>query len=117
MSMSHSGRKRASSLVLLVLAAGLALGAATAASAGAVHEMACCPDEAAEQRGCAWLGAADCCPERPTAPAPASPSGAPADAATASPLAPVPPVLGVPAPARAGTAFAPHLSRSEVLRL
>jgi hypothetical protein len=115
MSMSDSRRRRASWLVLLGMAAGLALGAATAASASAAHEMACCPAEAADP--CAWLGAADCCPERPAAPAPASPNGAPPDAATASPLAPVPPVLGATAPPRAGTASNPKLSRSEVLRL
>ena len=72
--MSFFGRKRASLILLLVLAAGLAL--AGAAAAARTQEMACCP--AGMESGCTWLGASDCCPERPTAPAPtstATPSG------------------------------------------
>ena len=65
--MPISGRKRASLVLLLVLVAGLAV-AGAAAAAGA-QEMACCP--AGMDSGCTWLGAGDCCPERPTAQAPA----------------------------------------------
>ncbi len=61
--MSISGRKRASLVLLLVLAAGLVL--AGAAAAGNAQEMACCP--AGMESGCTWLGAGDCCPERPVA--------------------------------------------------
>ena len=62
------GRKRASLVLLLILAAGL-VAAGSAAAAGA-QDMACCP--AGMESGCTWLGASDCCPERPTAPAPTS---------------------------------------------
>ena len=62
--MSFSGRKRASLVLLLVLAAGLAL--AGAAAAACAQEMTCCP--AGMESGCAWLGAGDCCPERPMTP-------------------------------------------------
>ncbi len=59
------GRKPASLVLLLVLAAGLA--AAGGAAATGAQEMACCP--ATMDSGCTWLGAGDCCPERPAAPA------------------------------------------------
>jgi hypothetical protein len=115
--MSSSGRRRASWLVLLVLAAGFLLAAAAAASAASAHEMACCPDEAANERGCAWLGAGDCCPERPAAPAPLAPNGAPPASATSVVLA-LPPAFD-PETARLAPsdAAAPHRSRSAVLRL
>jgi len=74
--MSLPGRKRASLVLLLVLAAGLAL--AGAAAAGSAQDMACCP--AGMESGCTWLGASDCCPERPTVPAPTQ-------AATSAPAA------------------------------
>ena len=64
--MSLSGRKRASLVLLLVLAAGLA--AAGGAAAAGAQEMACCPAGMVES-GCTWLGASDCCPERPMVPA------------------------------------------------
>jgi hypothetical protein len=117
-SMASSGRRRAGLLVLLVLAAGFAFAAAGAAAASGAHEMACCPADAADDRGCAWLGAGDCCPERPAGPAPASPNAAPPASTTAAASALVPPAFGPAAtPPSACRAPAPHLSRSEVLRL
>jgi hypothetical protein len=59
------GRKRASLALLLVLAAGLAL--AAGAAAAAAQAMSCCPPALESERGCTWLGASDCCPERPAA--------------------------------------------------
>jgi len=111
--MSLSGRKRASFGLLLILAAGLALaGAAAAASA---HEMSCCAagmDSGAS--GCAWLGAGDCCPERPAA-------QAPSNAAPPAPAASTPLLLVAPAGASPALplclSLAPHASRSSVLRL
>ena len=68
--MSLPGRKRVSLVLLLLLAAGLAL-AGAAAAAGA-QDMACCPSEMGPGAGgCTWLGAVDCCSERPAAQAPA----------------------------------------------
>ena len=67
--MSFPGRKRASLILLLVLAASLAVAGASAAGAAGAEEMACCP--AGMASGCTWLGASDCCPERPIASAPA----------------------------------------------
>jgi hypothetical protein len=116
--MSPSGRRRASLLVLLVLAAGLAFAAAGAAFAASAHEMACCPAEAGDERGCAWLGAGDCCPERPSARAPAGTNGAPPSAAHAStPAAPPSAFAAAAVPSRAFAASSAHLSRSAVLRL
>jgi hypothetical protein len=113
--MSSSGRRRASLLALLVLAAGLVVAAAAAASP---HGMACCPAGASADRGCAWLGAGDCCPERPAAPAPLTPNAPPPASGTAAALALVPPACpAAPAPAAALGSPAPHLSRSAVLRL
>ena len=85
-------RKRASWLLLLVLAAGLAVAGASAATGS--QEMSCCPVEMGETRGCVWLGAADCCPERPSVCAPAQPATAPVAARPAPAFA-----LLVPAPA------------------
>jgi hypothetical protein len=65
------GRKRTSVVLLLVLAASLA-------AAAAAQDMACCPAGMEADLGCTWLGASDCCPERPGAPAPVN----------ATPLAP-----------------------------
>ena len=73
--MPTPGWKRASLILLLVLAAGLALAGAAAACA---QEMACCP--AGMESGCTWLGASDCCPERSTTPAPTSTATPPAAA-------------------------------------
>lgn len=116
--MSVPRRKRASFLLLLVLAAGFAFaGAAAGASA---PEMACCPagmgmmDTGADARGCAWLGAGDCCPERPTAPAPSS-AAPPAPAPFLAPV--LPPLRAVPAASAACAFRAPAPPRSDVLRL
>ena len=76
------GRKRASLVLLLVLAAGLATAGAAAAAAEAA--MGCCPATAAESTGCVWLGSAECCPERPAAPTPVN-AAPPAPAASALP--------------------------------
>jgi hypothetical protein len=111
--MSLSGRKRASFGLLLILAAGLALaGAAAAASA---HEMSCCAagmDSGAS--GCTWLGAGECCPERPTAPAPSN--AAPPAPASFTPLI-LPASAGAPIALPLCVLHAPHASRSSVLRL
>jgi hypothetical protein len=64
--------------------------------------------------GCAWLGAGDCCPERPAAPAPsnaAAPAPAPLLALTSPALAAAPPALP------AGASHARRALPSEVLRL
>jgi hypothetical protein len=95
--MPTPGRKRASLVLLLVLAAGLA--AAGAAAASGTQDMACCPmGSEMEARGCTWLGASDCCAERPTAPAP--PSAAP-------PGPPICPALILPAASSRAIALAP----------
>ena len=109
--MSLSGRKRASLVLLLVLAAGLA--AAGGAAAAGAQEMACCPAGMVES-GCTWLGASDCCSERPTAPAPtqaatSAPAGCGVSTLTAVPGA----LLALPASAILPPAAPRHL----VLRL
>ena len=76
--MSFSGQKRASLVLLLILAAGLVLAGAAAASRA--QDMACCP--AGVESDCTWLGASDCCPERPMAPAPTSTATPPAAASS-----------------------------------
>ena len=99
--------------MLLVLAAGLA--AAGAAVAASTQEMACCPAGMdSGVKGCTWLGAGDCCPERPAAPAPSS-AAAPAPAAFAAPIT----GAFAPAPATlpASASHAQRTTRSEVLRL
>jgi hypothetical protein len=108
--MSFFGRKRASLILLLVLAAGLAL--AGAAAAARTQEMACCP--AGMESGCTWLGAGDCCPERPTTPPRTSTATPPAAACSVLTLPTVAgPLLALPACALLpGTA-----PRSLVLRL
>ena len=111
--MSLSGRRRASFVLLLVLAAGLA--AAGAAAAASTQEMTCCPaGMASASGGCAWLGAGDCCPERPTAPAPSS--AAPPAPASFTPLL-LPATAGAPASLPLSLSHAPHAPRSSVLRL
>lgn len=61
-------RQRVSRILLLVLAVGIA--AAAVGTAASADDMACCPPGASlEPGGCTWLGAGDCCPERPSAPA------------------------------------------------
>ena len=108
--MSFSGRKRASLILLLILAAGLVL--AGAAAAARAQEMACCP--AGMESGCTWLGAGDCCSERPAAQASTS---------TATPPGSLYSVLAVSSPS--GTSLVAPLrtcipasaSRSLVLRL
>jgi len=113
--MSFSGRHRTSFLLLLVLAAGLAAAGAASASAAATPEMVCCPaGMESGANGCAWLGAGDCCPERPAAPAPSNasaPAPAPLLALTLPALAASPVALP------AGASHARHAPRSEVLRL
>lgn len=104
------GRKRASLVLLLVLAAGLAA-AASAAAAGA-QEMACCP--AGLESGCTWLGASDCCRERPTAPAPTSTATPPAGACSVLTLPDVTFARLVPA---ARTILPQAAPRNLVLRL
>lgn len=105
------GRKRASLVLLLVLAAGLA--AAGSAAAAGTQGMECCPAGMMES-GCTWLGAGDCCPERPT-------TTSPPQAAVAAPLAGT--TIAMPAPAAishpaAVPAALPLLtSRNLVLRL
>ena len=111
--MSCSVRKRASLGLLLVLAAGLVL--AGAAAAASTHEMSCCAaGMESGASGCAWLGAGDCCPERPTA-------QAPSNAAPAAPAASTPLLLSASAGASPALPFclshAPHAPRSSVLRL
>ena len=106
------GRKRVSVVLLLVLAAGVA--AALVAGAAAAQEMSCCPAGMEAERGCTWLGASDCCPERPNAPAPsnaASPALAPSSVLPAAAFAPAPLALASDAPAL------PSHARSLVLRL
>ncbi len=99
--MPTPGRKRASLVLLLVLAAGLA--AAGAAAATGNQDMACCPmGTEMEARGCTWLGASDCCPERPTVSAPPSP---------AAPAPPVCPALTLPGVDATATSFAPAAPR------
>ena len=100
------GRKRASLALLLVLAAGLAV--AAGAAAAAVPEMACCPATLESERGCTWLGASDCCPERPAAPTPVNATPpAPASGPELTPygvaLAPVALSRAAPPPARPDT--------------
>jgi hypothetical protein len=112
--MSPFGRERTSLALLLVLVAGLF--AAGAAVANSPQPMACCPagmDAAAT--GCTWLGAGDCCAERPIAPPPAN---------ATPPAAPATPALILPASAGAHAAAAactgparPLAQRSLVLRL
>lgn len=106
------GRKRASFALLLVLAAGLAV--AAVAGAAAAQDASCCPMGMEAERGCTFLGASDCCPERPsvpthgnaTPPAPPVCTGLPAPGFAPAPIAsaPVAPVL-------------PSPSRTTVLRL
>jgi len=106
-------RKRASLVLLLILAAGL--GVAGAAAAASVQEMACCPATAAAAASpCAWLGAGDCCPERPVAPAPSN-TAPPAPASCAALTLPV--LSAAPAALPAGASRAPHTPRNSVLRL
>lgn len=107
------GRHRASLLLLLVLAAGLA--AAGAAAAASTQEMTCCPaGMESSASGCTWLGAGDCCPERPAAPAP-SHAAAPAPAAL---LALIPAELAAArATLPACTSHAQRTTRSQILRL
>ena len=112
--MSLTGRKRASFVLLLVLAAGLAVAGAAAAAASA-QEMACCPaGMASAAGGCAWLGAGDCCPERPTA-------SAPSNAAPPAPASFTPLILSAAAGASPALPLcllhAQHAPRSSVLRL
>ena len=79
------GRKRVSLALLLVLAAGLAV--AAGAAAAAAQEMSCCPAAPGAERGCTWLGASDCCPERPAAPTPVNATPpAPTACASVTPL-------------------------------
>jgi hypothetical protein len=94
------GRKRASLALLLVLAAGLAV--AAIAGAAAAQDMSCCPAGMEAERGCTWLGASDCCPERPSAPAPSNatpPAPAVCSAVAAPGFAPAPVALATDAPA------------------
>jgi len=113
--MSLTGRKRASFVLLLVLAAGLAAAGAAAAVAASTQEMACCPaGMASESGGCAWLGAGDCCPERPAASAPSN-AAPPAPASFTPLLLPAP--AGAPAALPLGLSHAQHAPRSSVLRL
>jgi hypothetical protein len=105
-------RKRASLVLLLVLATGLA--AAAVAGAAATQDMSCCPAGMEGERGCTWLGGSDCCPERPNAPAPsnaAPPAPAACSAVAAPAFAPAPAALANDAPVLASRA------RSLVLRL
>jgi len=99
--------------LLLVLAAGLA--AAGAAAAASVQDMECCPaGMESSATGCTWLGAGDCCPERPAAPAPSN-AAAPAPAVfTALPTAAL---AAAPAALPACASHAQRTPRSEVLRL
>jgi hypothetical protein len=106
------GRKRASLALLLVLAAGLA--AAAVAGAAAAQDMSCCPAGMESERGCTWLGASDCCPERPSAPAPSNatpPAPAACSALVAPTFAPALTPLAIDAPVLASHA------RTLVLRL
>jgi hypothetical protein len=115
--MSLSGRKRASLVLLLVLAAGLVAAGAAAAAASPSHpqQMLCCPaDMASAASGCAWLGASDCCPERPTAQAPSN--AAPPAPASFSPLL-LSAAAGAPAALPLCLTHAQHAPRSSVLRL
>jgi len=111
--MSFPGRHRTSFLLMLVLAVGLA--AAGAASAADTPEMVCCPaGMESSANGCAWLGAGECCPERPAAPAPSN-AAAPAPAPLLALTLPAP--AAAPAALPAGASHARHAPRSEVLRL
>jgi hypothetical protein len=114
--MSLPGRHRTSLLLLLVLAVGFLAAGASAAVGAQAPAMACCPPGMeASAGGCAWLGAGDCCPERPAAPAPSNA----APPATAAALL----TLALPAPATIPTALpacashAQRTPRSAVLRL
>jgi hypothetical protein len=107
------GQHRASFLLLLVLAAGLA--AAGAAAAANAQETACCPaGMESTANGCTWLGAGDCCPERPAASAPSN-AAAPAPATL---VAPTPAELAAaPATLPTCTSHAQRSARSQILRL
>jgi hypothetical protein len=104
--MPLSGRKRASFALLLILAAGLVV--AGAAAAASMQEMRCCPAGAEVEAHCTWLGASECCPERPGAAAPAhgTPAAPPAhglltpQAILFAPAARAPGALALPLPAR-----------------
>jgi hypothetical protein len=106
-------RQRASHVLLLILAVGMA--AAAVATAASADDMACCPPGASmEGGGCTWLGAGDCCPERPSAPV----------TSRATPPAPAPLLVALaPASCHADlAAFCPapdpgRASRGSVLRL
>jgi hypothetical protein len=106
------GRKRASYALLLVLAAGLAV--AAAAGAAAAQEVSCCPMGMEAARGCTFLGASDCCPERPNAPshANATPPAPPACSAVVAPV-----FAPAPVATATGAAVLPSPSRTTVLRL
>ena len=106
------GRKRASVVLLLVLTAGLA--AAAVAGAAAAQDMACCPMGMEAERGCTWLGVADCCAERPGAPAPAN-AAPPAPAAFGALTLPV--ASPVPAAFPACVSHAQRAPLRSVLRL
>jgi hypothetical protein len=111
--MPLSGRKRASLVLLLVLAAGLVV--AGAAAAASVQEMGCCPaGVASTASGCTWLGAGDCCPERPAASAPSS--AAPPVPASCGALT-LPAVPSAPAALPACVSHAQRTLRTSVLRL
>jgi hypothetical protein len=75
--MRDPGRRHA---ILLLLCMAVGLFAAGVAAAAGSHDVACCPSgmESAAN-GCTWLGAGDCCPQRPgaTAPSHAAPPAAP----------------------------------------
>jgi hypothetical protein len=106
------GRKRVSLALLLVLAVGLAAAAVAGAAAG--QDMSCCPAGMEPERGCTWLGASDCCPERPNAQAPsnATPPAPPACSAVTPPgFALAPATLAPDAP------VLPSRVRTTVLRL
>jgi hypothetical protein len=110
--MSLPGRERASFVLLLVLALGLA--AAAVAGAAAAQDVSCCPMGAESARGCTFLGSADCCPERPSAPshANATPPAPPfCSVAPAAVFAAPPVAFATDAPTL------PSLSRTTVLRL
>jgi len=111
--MSLRSRHRTSFVMLLVLALGLA--AAGAAAAAGAREMACCPaGMGSDAQGCTWLGAGDCCPERPGAPAPSS-TAVPAPAVFVTLILPAP--AAAPAALPAGGSCTKRTPRSEILRL
>jgi hypothetical protein len=102
-------------LLLLVLAVGFLAAGASAAASTQAQEMACCPaGMEASAGGCAWLGAGDCCPERPAAPAPSN-AAAPAAASLLTLALPAP--TAAPAALPACASHAQRAPRSEVLRL